>query len=437
MSSVKDIFKQLVSEILVKESIIILKKHRPKIIAVTGSVGKTSTKDAIFNVLAGHFQTRKSQKSYNSEMGLPLTILGQKSAWLNPVGWLKIIIIGFWEGLRPGFYPERLVLEVGADRPGDIKKIAKWLKPDIGVLTRLPEIPVHIEFFPDREAVVKEKLALAQGVRKDGYLIYNFDDQTLVDRIASLPQAKITYGFKEGADIQASNVQILYENKDGREVPVGISFKVDYRGQIIPIRIKGVLGRHQIYSVLGAIAVTVAEGLNIVEVAETIQNSHETPPGRLRLIEGIKSSIILDDTYNSSPAALEAALTAIAELKTAGKKIAVLGDMLELGEHTIEAHRAAGELVAAHCDLLFTVGLRSRFIEEKAREMGMAEEAIKHFENSTEAGQALDKIIGAGDIVLVKGSQGIRMEKAVLEIMAEPLKAGELLCRQEEEWLRR
>ncbi|OHA58670.1 MAG: hypothetical protein A2571_02785 [Candidatus Vogelbacteria bacterium RIFOXYD1_FULL_44_32] len=437
MSAVKDIFKQIISAILIKESILVLKKNRPKIIAITGSVGKTSTKDAIFTVLAGHFRTRKSQKSYNSEMGIPLTILGLKSAWLNPLGWLKIIVLGALEGLKHDLYPERLVLEVGADRPGDIRKMTKWLKPDIGVLTRLPNIPAHIEFFSDREAVVREKIALAQGVRKDGYIIYNSDDTTLHDKISILPHAKITYGFNEPADLRASNAQILYENKDGLDLPIGLSFKVDYRGQIIPIRVRGVLGKHQIYSVLGAIAVAIAEGLNIVVVAETIQNLHETPPGRLRLLAGVKNSVILDDTYNSSPAALEAALLTVGGIKSTGRKIAVLGDMLELGEHTIEAHRAAGELVAKNCDMLLTVGLRSKFIEEKAREIGLAEEAIKHFDNSSEAGEALDKIIEAGDVVLIKGSQGMRMEKAVVEIMAEPLRAEELLCRQEEEWLKR
>lgn len=415
----------------------VLKKYKPKVIAVTGSVGKTSTKDAIYNVLVPHFRIRKSEKSYNSEFGLPLTILGQKSAWMSPLGWAHILFIGATEIFFKSKYPEWLVLEVGANRPGDIRKISKWLKPDIGVLTRLPEIPVHIEFFPDREAIVNEKMSLAQDVKKNGLIVYNIDDETLREKVKDLSQEKISYGFSDLAQVKASNAQVLYEKNGDNNLPVGISFKLDHEGQIIPIRIKGVLGEHQVYSALAAIAVALASGLNIVAVAETIQNFYATPPGRLKLISGIKGSIILDDTYNSSPAALEAAIVALGGLETSGRKIALLGDMLELGEHTIEAHRLAGQLVAQNCDLLLTVGLRSKFFEEGAKEKGMKEENIRHFEDSLEAGQALDKIIKTGDAILIKGSQGMRMEKAVVEVMAEPLRAGELLCRQEEEWLKR
>ncbi len=435
--SLKSIIKTIIARVIEREARLVLARFKPRIIAVTGSVGKTSTKDAVFNVLRPSFSARKSEKSYNSEFGLPLTILGQPSAWMSPLGWAKIIFMGATEIFFPAKYPEWLVLEIGADRPGDIRRMMKWLKPDIGVLTRLPDIPVHIEFFGDRDGVVREKLALAQGVKKDGLIIYNRDDDTLHERVKDLSQKKITYGFAAEADVKASNVQIIYDENEGQKLPTGLSFKIDYNGQIIPIRIKGVVGRHQIYATLAALSVAVAENLNIVAVAETIQSSHEGPPGRLKLISGVKGSLILDDTYNSSPVALEAAILTLGEIETSGQKIAVLGDMLELGEHTIEAHRQAGKLVAAHCDRLITVGLRSKFIEEGAKEGGMKEEQIEHFDTSTEAGVALEKLLALGAIALIKGSQGMRMERAVLEVMREPLRAEELLCRQELEWLKR
>ena len=426
--------KQVISNILAYEARWLLRKHRPKIVAVTGSVGKTSTKDAIYTILASAYRVRKSEKSYNSETGLPLTILGRKSAWLSPWGWTKVILAGASDLLFPTKYPEWLVLEVGADRPGDISKMMKWLKPDIGVLTRLPEVPVHIEFFPDREGVVKEKMALAHGVKKDGIVIYNFDDETLRERAQKLTVRTLSYGFSPEADIYASNIQTLYEEAGGHTRPAGISFKLNTNGQIIPIRIKEVVGDHQVYCVLAAIAVGVATELNIVSVAEEIQTALVTPPGRLKLIPGIKGAMLLDDTYNSSPAALEAALMTLNKLEGAGRKVAVLGDMLELGEYTIEAHRQAGRLAAGTLDSLLVVGLRAKFIVEGALEGGMKVEQIKSFHTAPEAGKFLDSFIESGDLVLIKGSQGMRLERVVEEVMAEPLRAGELLCRQELEW---
>lgn len=433
MTNVKSIFKTLVVYILEAEAKLILRKTKPKIVAVTGSVGKTSTKDAIFTVLNRSFKTGRSLKSYNSELGVPLAILDKKSAWTNPLAWVLVLVEGFLEVLFPGRVVEWLVLEVGADRPGDIKKITKWLKPDIAVMTHLPDVPVHIEFFKDREEVVIEKLYLAHNLKKEGLLVINADDQTLVDKTRDLPQKKVMYGFSEGADVRASDLHILY-NKQGAGEPIGLTFKVLYDGQTVPIRILNVLGRHQIYAVLASIAVGLAQGLNIINIADTLQTDYETPPGRLKIIAGVKNTTILDDTYNASPTAVEAGLRALNEIETTGRKIAVLGDMLELGEHTIGEHRRIGRLASEVADMIWTVGLRSKFIEEEALTLGFLPGKVRHFDLSTQVGKPLEEILQAGDVLLIKGSQGTRMEKIVEEVMAEPLKKGDLLCRQETEW---
>ena len=154
----------------------------------------------------------------------------------------------------------------------------------------------------------------------------------------------------------------------------------------------------------------------------------------MNLIKGIKRSIIIDDTYNSSPVALHSALETLKDLRTKYRKIAILGDMMELGRHTAEEHKKAGEVVATACDLLVTVGLRSRGIAESAIDTGLDEDSVLQFDTSLEAGEYIKNIIKEGDIILVKGSQGSRMEKVVKEIMAEPERAGELLVRQGKEW---
>jgi len=152
-----EILKKIVVFVLTWEAQLILKKYKPKVVAVTGSVGKTSTKDAIAKVLEKKFRVRKSKKSYNSELGVPLAIIGAESGWDSIYMWL----VAFWKGVAAIVtrenYPEILVLEVGADRPEDIKKIRLWLKPDVAVLTALAEIPVHVEFFSGPEEVLARK----------------------------------------------------------------------------------------------------------------------------------------------------------------------------------------------------------------------------------------------------------------------------------------
>ena len=173
----KSIFKKIVVAILEWEAVLVLKKYKPMIVAVTGSVGKTSTKDAIFTVMSSHFFVRKSEKSFNSEIGVPLTILGCNNAWSNPILWVKNIIEGLMLIVLGNHYPKWLVLEVGADRPGDIERIAKWLKPDVVVMTTLPDVPVHVEYFDSPEDVIKEKEYLISALKPKGVLVLNYDDE--------------------------------------------------------------------------------------------------------------------------------------------------------------------------------------------------------------------------------------------------------------------
>ena len=163
----KKFVKKIIIWCLVQVSRGILWKYNPKIIAVTGSVGKTSTKDAVYTVLKNEGSIRRSEKSFNSEFGIPLSIIGEKSGWGSLFAWILIIFSGIGKILiRDDKYPKTLVLEVGADKPGDISSVAKWLKPDVVVITRFPEIPVHIEFFPTLDSLIEEKISLAKYMKK-------------------------------------------------------------------------------------------------------------------------------------------------------------------------------------------------------------------------------------------------------------------------------
>lgn len=420
---IKEILKKIVVFILAGEGRLILRKYKPKIIAITGTVGKTSSKDAIALVLGSRLNVRKSEKSYNSELGVPLTIIGEKSAWLNPFQW----IIVFWRGLKVLVksepYPTWLVLEMGVGKPGDMENLISWAVPDIAVFTALAETPVHVEKFSSAEELMKEKLKLAGAVKKDGCLVLNSDDK-IISGIKG--QKTITFGFEEGADLTASNYNIS---------PDGISFKISYKGKIIPVRMSNVFGRQYVYTALSALAVGIALELNLVEMVEALSR-FKPPPGRMNLLGGIKNSFILDDTYNSSPVAALAALEVLKDLP-AERKIAVLGDMLELGKFTIDEHRKIGRKIKEdNIDLLVTVGPRARFIADEARAMGFSPEKIFEFANADEAKIPLQEKIKQGDLILIKGSQAMRMEKIVEEIMARPEDKENLLVRQDKNWLR-
>jgi UDP-N-acetylmuramoyl-tripeptide--D-alanyl-D-alanine ligase len=430
----KEILKKIIAKLLELEARAIIKKYKPKIIAVTGSVGKTSTKDAIYSVISKSFYTRKSEKSFNSDIGVPLTVLGCNNAWSNPLMWLKNIIHGLSYILITKPYPEWLVLEVGADRPGDIKKITKWLKPDVVVMTKFADVPVHIEYFKSKEEVVAEKGNLVSALKHDGILIVNADDPDASSFKFKTTNKVITFGMLGDADVRATNYSV-YQTEETNE-PFGVYFKVETAGNCLPVKIIGTLGVNNIYCSLAALSVGINLGLNMVESTENL-SKHIAPRGRMSLIKGIKRTTIIDDTYNSSPVALKSALNTLRELKTTKRRIAVLGDMMELGKHSAEEHKNAGTIAAISCDILVTVGLRARALAESAIDSGLDEDSVLQFDDSVEAGEYVQNIIKEGDIILIKGSQSIRMERVVKEIMAQPELAKDLLVRQEDEWLAR
>ncbi|MEK7148634.1 MAG: UDP-N-acetylmuramoyl-tripeptide--D-alanyl-D-alanine ligase [Patescibacteria group bacterium] len=426
---IKTLLRNIVTKILEAEAKLVLRKYNPKIIAVTGTVGKTSTKDAIFAVVGEALVASKSMKSFNSEIGLPLTILNCENAWLNPLLWFKNILKGLILILTRVHYPKWLVLEIGADKPGDIAHATLLVVPDVAVITRFGDVPVHVEFFKSPEELFDEEANIVKALRSTGVLIVNADDERVLALREKTKAKSLTYGLKAGAMFRASNIQTAYEG----HMPVGTTFKLEYDGNVFPVAMHGVLGVQPVYSALAAIATGVYLKLNVVDIIGRL-SLHMSPPGRMRVLSGIKGSSIIDDSYNASPVAAEAALEALKSIKTKGKRIAVLGDMLELGKFTIDEHKKIGKLAGSFVDLLLAVGPRAKYIVEGALDADMSEKNIIEFDDSRLAGKYLEGIIGAGDIVLMKGSQGIRMERAVEEIMAEPERASEFLVRQEEEW---
>lgn len=428
----KRLFKPIIVRILTFEAKILLHRRKPQIIAVTGNVGKTSVKDAIYTVLKDHRRIRKSEKSYNSEIGVPLSVLGLRNAWDNPLKWLKNLIDGALIALHPGDYPDVLVLEMGVDRPGDMARLTTWITPDVVVLTRLPDVPVHVEYFDSPEAVIEEKLQLVRALKPEGTLVYNHDDAKAAAVAEGALQQSIGYSRYSLSPYTASGDTIVYEN--GR--PVGTDFTLTHLNEAVKVMVAGSLGVQHAYNYAAAAATASTFGVSVTDAAAALKN-HVPPPGRMRILDGVKNTIIIDDSYNSSPTAAERSLQTLKELKGVGRRIAVLGDMMELGRYSIREHEKIGELVATTADLLVTIGVRARSIATGALEHGMSEKRILQYDDARRAGKEIQELLKEGDVLLVKGSQSVRTEHVVEELMAEPEKATELLVRQGSVWKKR
>lgn len=426
----KKILKKIIIFILKWESKLILLRFKPKIIATTGSVGKTTTKDAIFFALSESLYIRKNQKSFNSEIGVPLTILGLDNGYNNFFKWILNIIEGLFVVFKRK-YPKWLVLEFGVDRPGDMEYLIKWIKVDVAVFTRFPNVPVHVEYFDSPKEVIKEKKKLLKGVKKDGLVVLNADDPEVLNIKNEIKQKVLTYGILNSADVGVENQEILY---DSEQKPIGINFKVNYKENFVPVKIKGVLGNQHVYPVLAAFAIGLSQNITIVEMSESLSSSRPAP-GRMNILNGINESTIIDDTYNSSPVALQEAVKTLASLHTKGSKIAVLGDMSEIGRYTANEHKIIGKMVAdLGIDYLFTLGKRAEFIAEEAKNSGMKDSNIFLHSEYGELVKELKDYIKGGSVVLVKGSQVMRTEKIVKQILEKPEKAKDLLVRQEAFW---
>ncbi len=425
-------FLQLKLKILTK---IILSKYKPKVVGVTGSVGKTTTKEAIYTVLSSKFRVRRSIKNYNNEIGVPLSVIDMEMPGRSLWAWAgvfakacKLIII------RDKNFPEILILEMGVDRPGDMEYLVDMVNCDVGVVTSVG--PSHLEYFQTVEKIKKEKGILIKHLKKGGYAVLNNDDP-LVKSMSDMSTSRlITYGFQEESSIRAQNLIFNFEENGDLDDLSGINFKLNYDGSVVPVRLPRAIGYPAIYSSLAAASVGVAFGMNLVDISSALSNFY-LPPGRMNVIKGIKHTLIIDDTYNASPQSSISALGFIERIKVGQdkKKWAVFGDMLELGNYTEQGHREVGKaLVKNGFNKLVTVGERAWSVGEGAKEQGMSKENIFHFSDNQEAGKFIQRRLEPGDLVFIKGSQGARMEKVAKELMADPVNAENLLVRQEKEW---
>ncbi len=407
----------------------VLAKYRPKIVGITGSIGKSSTKEAIALVLEPHFRVRKNEGNYNNEIGIPLTILGVKTGGRSLLAWLRIFVGWFRLMLFPYQYPEILVLEMGIDRKGDMDYLLSFIKPYIGVATHVSGS--HVKHFGTLAQIYKEKRKLIKAVPENGFAILNADNEW-THKMGEVTKASvILFGFAEGSDIRVDN---LLFHGDARSVE-GFSFKLDYKGKSVPMRLPLLLAKHLIPSVLAAVGVGVAFKLNLVEIARSLEGFRSLP-GRMHIFLGINDSRVIDDTYNASPTSMRAAIETLAHIQSPRKGV-VLGDMLELGENSDDEHIGlAPHLREANVSFVALVGEHMQALYQSLVGSGFSEKQLFWFSTPMEAAEFAKGFVRAGDTVLVKGSQGLRMEFVVQALLAQPELASELLCRQSLTWRR-
>ena len=369
-----------------------LKKHNPRIIAITGSVGKTTTKDIIYYSLKDLTDVRASKKSFNSDIGVPLSIFGLNNPYVSPKQWM-IVFKNALRQLRGETFPSVLVLEVGAGSPGDISGIAPWLRPDISVFTQLSRDPVHLEFFDSPEDVYQEKKSLAVHTKESGVVLYNGKDPILERLLNEEGIHTDTFNVEERTDTLRS---------DGIEVSIeGDS-----------VLLKGITGKHfgNMVSIVRKISQYL--GYSTAEMFESLEKNFTPTRGRGRLIRGINNAILIDDAYNASPVAVRASLKSFEEFKALKKKIFVFGDMMELGNIEGQAHREVTEYLS-FIDMLITVGQRAQQTHDAVPD----DIEARHFNTSDEAGKYLKDILQEGDAVLFKGSRhAIKMERAIVQV---------------------
>ncbi len=404
----------------------VIRRYRPQIVMITGSVGKTSTKDAVAAALSERFFVRASAKSFNSEFGVPFTVFGVDNPWDDPLRWFSVAKSTLALLFLPNHYPNMLVLEVGADRPGDISRILHIATPDAVVVTRLPEIPVHVEAYASPEAVREEEFSPAYALAAGAPLIIPADDPYALDGALRTPARAISYGVSESAGVRLLDIG-FYESEG---TVAGMQAVLCVGGEQETLVVKGSIGRTQVFPAAAALAVAIAFGISRPEALRALEH-YEPPPGRGRIFRGKNGSILIDDSYNASPAAVEEALATLKAFPRALRRIAVLGDMLELGRYSVAEHERISALAAASADVVVAVGIRARAFAS-AKE---GAEAIL-FENARAAALALPAFVREGDIVLIKGSQSIRTERIVESLLADPADAARLV-RQERAWKRK
>jgi UDP-N-acetylmuramoyl-tripeptide--D-alanyl-D-alanine ligase len=358
-------------------------RHDVRVIGVTGSVGKTTTKELIAEVLGRRYAVLKSEGNLNTEIGIPLTLLNLRAEH------------------------QRAVLELAMYEPGDIALLAHITRPSIGVVTNVG--PVHLERVRSFGRIVAAKAELVEALPADGLAVLNGDDARVAAMATRTRARSVIYGLSEQCAVRATDLI-------GRGLD-GFSFRLSVSGDSVQIDCP-LPGKHHVYAALAAAAIALNDGISLAEIADALREFPAAHPevleGRLTVRPGPNGSTLIDDSYNASPASMIAALDLLAETK--GRHIALLGHMRELGTAEAEGHSSVGRHAATTSDILFVVGEDARLLADAARDAGHRD--VRFLPATEAASEALRKELRAGDVCLIKASRAVGLESAVEMLVA-------------------
>ena len=386
----------------------ILRKYNPKIIAVTGNVGKTTTKNFLYHIYKSTGQkVGYSHANFNSEIGVALSVFLEKESSRSFIKWWWIIQKAKFKILLKYNYPKVLIIEAGIDSPGDMDKIAKNLKPNISIITKLTNAPSHLENFRNLHHQHSEKLKLFEHTRD--FVLYNAKDENIKKYLHDIPQhlKQFAFGSNE-SPVKLVKYELVYEN--GKLI--GSIGQFSIQKNIIPVMLKGVVGRNIFESMLGAITLAHFDGVSDADIVLGLKNV-DLEKNRM----GVKYAdniLIIDDTYNSSPSALTGAINTLKEINVSGEKIAVLGGMNELGSKEYEAHFEAIKQVNSVADKCILIGDKwVKPLEDTPRK----NIEFLMFDSSDDVAEIIEQHVSNNDCVLVKGSRGYKTEIVVKKLL--------------------
>jgi len=359
-----------------------LRRQPVPIVAITGSAGKTTTKELIAHVLGRRLRVHKSEGNLNTYTGIPMTVFQ-----MDP-------------------RDRALVVEYAMSRAGEIRELTRAAPPNIGVVLNVGL--AHVGFLGSIEGVAAAKRELVEGLAAGGLAVLNADDPR-VRAMASAARRVTFYGLAQGAQVRADKVRL-----HGLEGSTFMLHSPRGRSEVF-LRIPG---QHSISNALAAAAVAIEFGFDAAAVASAL-HGFLPPSRRMNVVSGRNGATVIDDSYNASPGSMEAALEVLRLAPGGALRVAVLGDMLELGDHAQRAHAAIGSLAAESADIVMAIGEHAATVVEAARRAGLADDRAFVVESADQAVQALDPLLSEKARVLVKGSRGMRLER-VVERIREP-----------------
>lgn len=413
----KDKILKFIYSVLKRYAMKVLRRHKPFVVAITGSVGKTTTKEFTYKIFCDAFgkeNVRANAGNLNAEIGIPLTVLGYR----NTPGKFELIwlLVSAYFRTFVSSYPKYLILEMGVEHPGDIDYFCSIVKPNVGVVTAAT--PAHVVNFKDLKQMQSEKIKLLKYVT-DAAIVNGDDEFMIASKVEALKYSIMDddaecYSENIKSTVSGTNYVLIYNNKH---------YQVENK----------LLGKQMVYSQMAAYLAAVSSGIDLKNAAQSL-NSLVAYPGRMNLIKGVKDIVIIDDTYNANPASSEAAIETLANIKHSGRKVLIHGNMNEQGSNEKQVHLDLGKRALGKVDLAVFVGQNA---EEMQGGFGDKTKSIV-YGNRGKLLKNIEKIMLPNDLVLIKASQNKNyFEEVTKLLMKDKNQAKNVLVRQSKNWLRK